>query len=340
MTIVNHLPGPSRPSAGLTRRSVLRFGALAILAPPVLAACTPKAAAPPGPDVLTPLLTAARADVATANAAAAAFASDAPTFQVAAQVRQQQATALQAEIDRAAASSTAPRASKTPSAPAQPPSSASAASAALIGSLNTAAQQAATLAVTVPRYRAGLLGSVSGGCASLAEALGATEPTAAGTDALIPAGSTPADSTLPTDTGNALQQALAAEHAALWVCGTATAFVSGAAATDVANATVAHQVRRDDTEALVSAGGLTPQQAQPAYTTPQPITDEDSALAALAVAESDAEVAWRAVLENTDAAELRTAGVAGLTGAVLWQTRWRRLAGQTPSSVAMPGQPS
>jgi hypothetical protein len=194
--------------------------------------------------------------------------------------------------------------------------------------------------VTVPRYRAGLLGSVSAGCASLVEALGATEPTAEGTDALIPAGSTPAKTALSTGTGGALQQALAAEHAAVWICGTATAFTTGTAAADVVDAFDAHQVRRDDTEALITAGGLTPVQAQPAYTTPQPITDQTSALAALAVAESDAEVAWRAVLENTASADLRKAALAGLTGAVLWQTRWRHLAAVTPASVAMPGLPS
>jgi hypothetical protein len=335
---VNHPPGPHRPSAGLTRRSVLRFGALAILAPPALAACTPSPTTQ-APDVLQPLVTSARADVATANAAAAAFAADAATFQVVAQVRQQHATALQNEIDRAAATTAQPSTSAT-TAPAQPPSSSAAAASTLLQSLGSAAQQAANLALTVPRYRAGLLGSVSAGCASLAEALGATQPTAAGTDALIPAGSTPQKTALPTDTGNALQQALAAEHAAVWVCGTVTAFVTGVTAADVVNATLAHQIRRDDTEAVLSSGGLTPQQAEPAYRTPQPITDQSSALAALAVAESDAEVAWRAVLENTDSADIRKVGIAGLTGAVLWQTRWRRLAGQTPSSVAMPGQPS
>jgi hypothetical protein len=32
-------------------------------------------------------------------------------------------------------------------------------------------------------------------------------------------------------------------------------------------------------------------------------------------------------------------GQAALIGAVLWQTAWRHLAGVTPASIAMPGQP-
>jgi hypothetical protein len=317
---------------------VLRLGAFAILASPLLSACGPKDdTAPNGVDQLTPLYTAALADVATANAAAKAFPADAPTFQVLAQVRQAHASALAKEISRAAASTTTP--TTPPAAPAQVGSDESAAITAMITALNHSA--ASTMVQSVPRYRAGLVASVCGGCASLAMALGGSPvPTAAQTDQLLANGMKPPPGALASDSVAALQKALAAEHAAFWVCGTASTFLTGTAGTAIDTATVAHQVRRDTAEQIVSAGGASPQQSQAAYNTPQPITDQNSALAALAIAEQDAEVAWRSVAENTDDQTLRWVGQAGLSGAALWQTAWRHLGGVTPASIAMPGQPS
>jgi hypothetical protein len=329
--------GVDRPSL-LSRRSALRFGALAILAPPLLAACGPQDdTAPNGVDQLTPLYTAALADVATANAAARAFPSDAPTFQVVAQVRQAHATALAHEISRAAASTTTPSVPPTTQAPVSGDESSA------LGALGTSLNQtaASTLAQQVQRYRAGLVASICGGCASVGLALtGSPVPTAARTDQLLAGGMTAPTAALPSDTAAALQKALAAEHAAFWICGTANTFLGGTAGTAIDTATVVHQVRRDTAEQIISAGGAAPQPSQAAYRTPQPITDQSSALAALAAAEQDAEVAWRAVAENTDDRTLRSAGQAGLIGAVLWQTAWRHLAGVTPASIAMPGQPS
>ncbi|HEY4457889.1 MAG TPA: ferritin-like domain-containing protein [Pseudonocardiaceae bacterium] len=319
----------------MSRRSALRFGALAILAPPLLAACGPDDnTAPNGVDQLTDFYTAALTDVATANAAAKAFPSDAPTFQVAAQVRQAHATALAKEISRASTASTTP---KPPQAtPASVSGGESDAISALVAALNKTA--ASTLVQRVPRYRAGLVASVCGGCASLAQALnGSPVPTAQQSDALLGGGSP--SGALDADTVGALQKALAAEHAAFWVCGTANTFLSGSAGTAVDTATTAHQVRRDTTEQVLTAGGATPVQSLAAYKTPQPISDQASALAALTVAESDAEVAWRAVCENTDDHAVRSMGQAGLIGAVQWQTAWRHLAGVTPASIALPGQP-
>jgi hypothetical protein len=320
----------------MSRRSALRFGALAILAPPLLAACGPDDnTAPNGVDQLTDFYNAALTDVATANAAAKAFPSDAPTFQVAAQVRQAHATALAKEISRASTAST------TPKPPQATPASVSGGESDTINALVAALNKttASTVVQQVPRYRAGLVASVCGGCASLAQALnGSPVPTAQQSDALLDAGS-PSGS-LDADTVGALQKALAAEHAAFWVCGTANTFLSGSAGTAVDTATDAHQIRRDTTEQVLTAGGATPVQSQAAYRTPQPITDQASALSALAVAESDAEVAWRAVCENTDDHAVRSMGQAALVGAVLWQTSWRHLAGVTPASIAMPGQPS
>ncbi|HWC79191.1 MAG TPA: ferritin-like domain-containing protein [Pseudonocardiaceae bacterium] len=146
-------------------------------------------------------------------------------------------------------------------------------------------------------------------------------------------------STLPQDTASALQNALTAENALIWMYGLATAFVTATGSTDLSAGTTEHSARRDATQRLLTDGGVTPDPAAAAYLTPTPVTDSKSAMVVLAVAESEAEVAWRAVLETTDDAELRRTGLSALTDSAVRQTRWRRLSGQSPASVAMPGVP-
>jgi hypothetical protein len=145
---------------------------------------------------------------------------------------------------------------------------------------------------------------------------------------------------LPADTAGALQQALGAENAAIWVYGLASAFVGGGVAPAVIAAETTHQARRDAVRRLLTDGGQTPEPAQPAYALPQPVTDQPSALAVLTIAETDCTVAWRAVLERTDDAGLRQTGLAALTDSALRETRWRRLSGVSPASIPMPGQPT
>ncbi|HKN99597.1 MAG TPA: ferritin-like domain-containing protein, partial [Pseudonocardiaceae bacterium] len=220
----------------------------------------------------------------------------------------------------------------------------------LLTALTTAQHQAAALMPTLPRYRAGLVGSVAAGCASLTEALNSKPITTTSATSANPApsGGTPtltgptATSTpgaaLPADTAAALQHALSAENAALWLYGTASAFVTAGPEAELDAAMQAVQNLRDATAARLTAGQVTPQPAQPAYLVPRPVTDQPSALAALAIAESDATVAWRSVLEHTDDRGLRAAALAALVDSAVRETRWRRLSGQSPASVAMPGE--
>ncbi|HEX7660816.1 MAG TPA: hypothetical protein VF444_15185 [Pseudonocardiaceae bacterium] len=167
--------GGNRAAGRLNRRDLLRAGALgAIIVPlalPALAGCTNDQESS-APDPLITLVTAAGADARMARAFAAVFPDNAATLQVAASVREQQAAALQAEINRASNTTTSTSASATASSTPAVPGSEAAAMSQLTGRLRAAQQQAATLVPTVPRYRAGLVGSVSAGCASLVEALG------------------------------------------------------------------------------------------------------------------------------------------------------------------------
>ena len=70
---------------------------------------------------------------------------------------------------------------------------------------------------------------------------------------------------LPEDTANAIQDALGAEHAALWVYGLVSAFLPDDFDSALAEGANAHRARRDATELLLSGAGQNPRSAEPAY---------------------------------------------------------------------------
>ncbi|CCH34222.1 hypothetical protein BN6_69860 [Saccharothrix espanaensis DSM 44229] len=142
----------------LSRRALL----VAATTAPLAAACTTPPPEPLPPDPLAELVRTARADTALATALGATETAAART---------QHADKLQAEVDRATpkvpgTSATQPQSTSTPPAPPANPTRE-----ALVTNLQTAQKQAADLAVTAPTHRAGLLASVSAGCAALVEAL-------------------------------------------------------------------------------------------------------------------------------------------------------------------------
>lgn len=155
----------------LGRRALLRLGALTVLAAPAVAACTSEPTAPPPPDPLAALADAAAADAATARSLAARYPALAAKFQLIATNRDAQAVALRKEIDRA----TPPPSTSASAAPSTPPAitypDQAAAVAGMAAALAAAQDKATQLALTVPTYRAGLVGSVVAGCACLKELL-------------------------------------------------------------------------------------------------------------------------------------------------------------------------
>jgi hypothetical protein len=159
-------PAPRQPSR-VTRRSVLAAGALAPASALPLAGCT---SSPEGPDPLTALASAARSDAAEAEAIAAAH-PDLNAAKVVARTRAEQAKALQKEVNRASAESPSATKKAQDGSSAAAPDNQSGAAKQLSTSLRTAQRQASDLVPTLPRYRAGLVGSVAAGCASLLEAL-------------------------------------------------------------------------------------------------------------------------------------------------------------------------
>ena len=138
----------------------------------------------------------------------------------------------------------------------------------------------------------------------------------------------------------ALQAALAAEHAAVWVYGVAEAFVSGELAGRLGEAATAHQARRDATERMLVDAGTPPVPSEPGYLTPEPVTDAASALRLVITAETDAAAAWRSVVERSPADPgLRGAALEALTAAAVRATRWRAATSTTPTTVPFPGVP-
>ena len=139
---------------------------------------------------------------------------------------------------------------------------------------------------------------------------------------------------------DALQPALAAEHAAVWAYGLAGAFLSDSLARQQAEATAVHRARRDATERMLLDAGAQPVPPEPGYLTPEPVTDAASALRLVVTVETDAAAAWRSVIERSPAdPALRSAALDALTTSAVRATRWRAAAGDEPATVTFPGAP-
>jgi hypothetical protein len=308
-------------SSKLSRRRILRAGALAAVTIPLAAACGK--GYDEGPDPLVPLLEQAKADAAAATSVAQSSAKDADVAKQIAAARTEHAQALQSEVDRLNRPKSEAKASDAPSA--------SEGLAGLKLRLSTARAQAEGLVGTESPYRAGLLASIAGGCAGLQRLSSALDTGESSTDLAQP--SIPL---LPAAATEALQQALSAEHAAIWTYGLVSAYLS-ADFTKATNEGVAEHVkRRDFCERVLSAAGATPVSAEAAYVPPKPVTDESSAKAVVATAESDTTAAWRGLVGQTDDPGLRASATRALIASARRGTPWRIASAQTPSAVALP----
>ncbi|AUS80189.1 DUF4439 domain-containing protein [Actinoalloteichus sp. AHMU CJ021] len=137
---------------------------------------------------------------------------------------------------------------------------------------------------------------------------------------------------------DAVQRALAAEHAAFWAYGLADAYLDEQHDGALAEGRTEHRRRRDEVEALLTAGGTNPVPAEPSYQTPEPVVDARPALVLVLTAETDVAAAWRYVLERTADGELRAAAFAALVDAARRAVGWRQALGLDPVTVAFPGR--
>ena len=130
----------------------------------------------------------------------------------------------------------------------------------------------------------------------------------------------------------ALQRALAAEHAAVYGYGVAGAQLRGA---DLASAKadwMAHQLARDNLEAMLTRLGATPVAASPAYDLPFAVSTPAAARRLAAGLEDGVTRAYLAMVAVSNP-ELR------LFGAKAMQTPASRAAAWRGSTVAFPGMP-
>lgn len=316
-----------------SRRTILRMGSLAAVALPYVASCEGGYATDADP--LLPLLRAARADAAAARELAAT-GTDGDTTALAravARVRNKQAQALHAEIERLnrpmPESETTRRGDRAGRADSVR---------ALGERLAESHQRASSLVPTLPPHRAGLVGAVAAGCTGLRQLdpeLGAAPAGSAGSRQ-VPSVSI---DKLTTAAVTGLRQALAAEYAAIWIYGLVTAFLPGAFTSSITEARNAHRAHREAARAALTAAGTQPPPAEPAYIPAEPVNDKQSAMHAVVTAEADAAEAWHGVLVRTDDTGLRKLAEHCLYGSARRATRWRDEAGTRPAALALPGTP-
>lgn len=134
----------------------------------------------------------------------------------------------------------------------------------------------------------------------------------------------------------AAQSALAAEHAAIWAYG-----LLGAAATDplrseISAALQQHRTRRDAVEGTLLAAGQQPVASESAYQLTRPPDPAAIAESAESI-ETHVAAAWRYVLGETDAEDIRELAGANLTAAAVQGVRWQQLGGGPITVPAFPG---
>jgi hypothetical protein len=131
----------------------------------------------------------------------------------------------------------------------------------------------------------------------------------------------------------ALQAALAAEHAAVYGYGVAGAMLSGADQALAMTDWKAHQEARDTLQAMITKLGGTPVAASAAYELPFTVHDARSARRLAAVLEEGVTQAYLGLVAVTNEM-LRTFGALAMLPAADRAVAWRG------STVAFPGMPS
>lgn len=134
----------------------------------------------------------------------------------------------------------------------------------------------------------------------------------------------------------ALQRALAAEHAAIFGYGVVGAWLSGDAQQVARDAEAAHRDRRDGATMRIESAGAEAVAAEPAYALPFPVSDATAAMRLAVALEEGSAGAWREVLSATTDDDRRFA-LDALIGSAVTATRWRMAAQVSPATVPFPG---
>ena len=137
----------------------------------------------------------------------------------------------------------------------------------------------------------------------------------------------------------ALQDALAAAHAAIWGYGVVGATTAEGDRGPVDGARAAHRDVRDQLAALLDSRGVQPVPTQPAYRLPFPVLSAVDAAALAVTLEDGVATAWAWVLDQATERSTRELAVGVLTATELRAVGWRAAAGRTPVTSAFPGLP-
>jgi hypothetical protein len=128
---------------------------------------------------------------------------------------------------------------------------------------------------------------------------------------------------------------VAAEHAAVYGYGVLGARLDDAGRRVAQTAYDSHRARRDQLVAALTAAGGSAPAPQAAYDVA--VAGRPDALALAVRLEEGLGLRWRDLIVETDDSALRRLAVAGLQETAVRAAQWRRSAGLSPVTVALPG---
>ena len=138
----------------------------------------------------------------------------------------------------------------------------------------------------------------------------------------------------------ALDDALAAEHAAVWGYGVVGGKLRGDARQAASDAEAAHRDVRDQVAALLDGRKADVVDAEGGYALPFPVLSAVDAAALGVVLEDGVTAAWVRVLDQAAERSTRELAVGVLSAAEVRAVGWRVAAGQTPVTRPFPGLPT
>jgi hypothetical protein len=149
------------------------------------------------------------------------------------------------------------------------------------------------------------------------------------------------DTNEPSAAGEAeaLNAALAAEHAAVWGYGVVGATLAPDKQKLAAEAESAHRDARDGLVAVLSEHGADPVDAEGAYELPFPVLSEADAATLAVTLEDGVSGAYTRVLAEAATSATRELAVAALGSTEVRAVSWRARAGTKPLTSPFPGLP-
>jgi hypothetical protein len=135
----------------------------------------------------------------------------------------------------------------------------------------------------------------------------------------------------------ALSAALTTEHAVIYGYGIVSAHCQPDVNNLVTSALNQHRQRRDQVIAMLASRSITAPVAAAGYQLPMPVNNATDAARLAVRMENDTEVAWRAVLEQTQDPDDRRFGVTALSQSAVLAARWKQVLGDWPITTAFPG---